>query len=182
MRLHSILPIVIAIALAPAPGHAQEGGPEKTERRAKISLLYRFISYIEWPPQAHPLPDAPFVVGVLGAQPLAEELESYVVGRTVHSRPILVRQIRTAAAAREVHALFIGRSESAQLPAAARAGGHALLVAEWPDALEQGSVINFRTVGGQVRFEISLPAAQARQLKVSSRLLSVSLNAPQLKP
>jgi hypothetical protein len=182
MRLHSLLPLVLVIVLTPAPGRAQENDPESIERRAKTALLYRFISYIDWPPSAHPRPGAPFVVGIVGAQALAEELESYVVGRTLYNRPIVVRQVRSAVAARDAHALFISRSEFSQLPAAARAGGHALLVTEWPGALEQGSVINFLMVENKVRFEISLDAAQRRQLKISSRLLSVSQNAPDLKP
>jgi hypothetical protein len=170
------------MALAPAPGHAADDDAERIARRAKTALLYRFISYIEWPPPAHPQPGAPFIVGIVGEQALAEELESYVIGRTLYNRPIVVRQLRGAGTARDVHALFIGRSESAQLPVAVRAGGHALLVTDWPGALGQGSIINFVIVEDQVRFEISLEAAQQRQLNVSSRLLAVAINAPELRP
>jgi len=176
------LAIFLAIALAPAAGHAQHEGPEALERRTKTALLYRMFGYVEWPPDSHPRPGAPFVVGMLGAKALAAELESYVVGRTVYNRPIVVHQLRDAESAGNVHALFIGRAESTQLPVAVRAGGHVLLVTEWPGALAQGSVINFLTIEDQVRFEVSLDAAQQRQLSISSRLLSVSQNAPDLKP
>jgi hypothetical protein len=178
----SILTLLLVIALTPAPARAQDDDPESIERRAKTALLYRFISYVEWPPAAHPKPGMPFVVGVLGRNDVAAELESYVVGRTLYNRPIVVRQIRAAESARDVHALFIGQPESAQLPAAVRAGGHTLLVTEWTGALRQGSIINFLIVEGQVRFEISLEAARQRELEISSRLLSVSQNAPRLKP
>jgi hypothetical protein len=50
-----------------------------------------------------------------------------------------------------------------------------LVVTEGEGALERGSVINFLVVEGNVRFEVSLPAAEQRGLKLSSRLLSVAL-------
>jgi hypothetical protein len=37
-------------------------------------------------------------------------------------------------------------------------------------------MINFVVSGGRVRFEISVDAADRRQLKLSSRLLTVALN------
>jgi len=51
---------------------------------------------------------------------------------------------------------------------------NALVVTEWEHALKQGSVINFVIVDGQVRFEISLETAQRRNIRMSSRLLSVA--------
>lgn len=182
MQATLVLAIFLAIALAPAPGLAQHEGSEARERRAKTALLYRMMGYVEWPSDAHPRPGSPFVVGMLGEKALAAELESYVVGRTVYNRPIVVRQLRDAESAANLHALFIGRAASAQLPVAVRAGGPVLLVTEWPGALAQGSIINFLTIEDQVRFEVSLDAAQQRQLGISSRLLSVSQNAPDLKP
>jgi hypothetical protein len=47
-------------------------------------------------------------------------------------------------------------------------------VTESADGLRNGSVINFIIVDGQVRFEVSLEAAQRRNLRLSSRLLSVA--------
>jgi hypothetical protein len=49
-----------------------------------------------------------------------------------------------------------------------------LVVTEWDNALREGSVINFVSVDGQVRFEVSLEAAQRRHLRLSARLLSVA--------
>jgi hypothetical protein len=50
----------------------------------------------------------------------------------------------------------------------------ALGVADDENGLQQGAVINFRIVEERVRFEVSLPAAERSNLKLSSRLLSVA--------
>lgn len=51
-----------------------------------------------------------------------------------------------------------------------------LIAYGWAGALKQGSVINFLMDDGQIRFEISLEAAEKRGLKLSSRLIAVSYN------
>jgi hypothetical protein len=144
------------------------------ERRVKGALLFRFTSYVEWPDAARARPDAPFVIAILGQDALAAELEAFVAGRTVEKRPIVVRRVRAADNLKDVQVLFVGRTESPQLERAARGAPQALIVTEWPGALEQGGVINFAVVDGQVRFEISLESARQRNLKFSSRLLSVA--------
>ena len=52
----------------------------------------------------------------------------------------------------------------------------ALVVTESPGALHQGSALNFVSIDGQIRFELSLDAAEKRGLKLSSRLVAVSNN------
>lgn len=173
--------VLALLGLLPA-GAAGQDGAGVLERRVKGALLYRFVSYVEWPPSAHPRPGAPIVIAIMGSDALAADLESFVVGRTLYNRPVLVRRLRAAEGARDAHVVFIDRHEAAQLPAVARAASRALIVTEWPGALEQGGIINFLIVEQQVRFEISLEAARKRDLAISSRLLSVAQNARELKP
>jgi hypothetical protein len=42
--------------------------------------------------------------------------------------------------------------------------------------LEQGSIINFRTVDERVRFEVSADAAEQSGIRLNSRLFSVAMN------
>jgi hypothetical protein len=48
------------------------------------------------------------------------------------------------------------------------------VVTESGDALELGSVINFRPVDQRIRFEVSLDSADKSRLRLSSRLLAVA--------
>jgi hypothetical protein len=174
--------VLLMLAGGMNAGAQPEDDAAALERRIKGALLYRFISYIDWPPSAAPKPDSPLVVGILGQASLAAELESFAAGRIVNKRPIVVRSLRGPEAAKGLHIVFVGRAAAAQLPAVIRAAGPSLVVTEWPGALQQGSVINFLTVNDQVRFEISLEAARQRDLEISSRLLTVAHNAQELRP
>jgi hypothetical protein len=71
--------------------------------------------------------------------------------------------------------LFIGSEVARPAPvlrAAQQAG--VLSVTEADNGLQLGSVINFRLVEDRVRFEVSLPAAEKNNIRLSSRLLSVA--------
>ena len=160
-------------AALPFAATAQEDA-SVLERRVKGALLYRFIAYVEWPASAFPGPDSPFVIGILGNDALATELQAFTAGRTAEKRSITVRRLRASDSVKDLHMLFIGASETHQLERAVRAAGATLIVTESPGALQQGSVIDFTLVNEQVRFNISLDSARQRNLKLSSRLLSVA--------
>jgi hypothetical protein len=74
--------------------------------------------------------------------------------------------------------LFVDHDRMARLPdlLAATNARSTLLVTESAGALRLGSAINFLIVDGQVRFELSLEAAEQHGLKLSSRLVAVSNN------
>ncbi|MGB9110438.1 MAG: YfiR family protein, partial [Telluria sp.] len=55
-------------------------------------------------------------------------------------------------------------------------GRAVLTVTAAEGGLEQGSIINFRTVDERVRFELSLDAAEQSGLRLNSRLFSVATN------
>lgn len=145
------------------------------ERRVKAALLYRFLNYVEWPEAASATANAPFTIGVVGADGLAAELAEFAIGRSVQNHPLAVRTLRPTDPIRDVRVVFIGHSEAAQLASVARSvPAGVLIVTESEDALTQGSIINFLLVDGQVRFEIALDAARRRGLRLSARLLSVA--------
>jgi hypothetical protein len=55
-------------------------------------------------------------------------------------------------------------------------GRPVLTVTSAEGGLEQGSIINFRTVDERVRFELSQDAAEQSGLRLNSRLFSVATN------
>lgn len=146
------------------------------EMRVKAALLYRMTNYVEWPPSAFPSPEAPFNIGIAGADRLAAELNEFAAGRRILNRALVVhRRARNPEAMKGAQLVFVGRDESAQLASIIRAAPPtALIITESEDGLRHGSVINFVMIDGQVRFEVSLEAAQRRNLRLSSRLLSVA--------
>jgi hypothetical protein len=146
------------------------------EAQIKAAFLFKFGGFVEWPPAAFARQDSPFVIGVAGAEAIAAELERMVAGRTVQGRPVLVQRLRRGESLAGLHMLFVGQPEAARLadmlsPARDQP---LLVVTDWEGALSRGGTINFVTVEGKVRFDVALPQGERRQLKISSRLLSVA--------
>lgn len=149
-----------------------------TERGVKAAFIFKFLSYVEWPPTAFSQADAPIVIGVVGADDIAAELQQITTARAVEGHPLVVRRMREGDSLAGVHVLFMGASEAARLPALVRTAQQRpiLTVAEVPGALAHGTIVNFLMIDGRVRFEISVEAAERSGLKLSSRLLGVAQN------
>ena len=161
------------LAAAPPALASTDAAATPLERSVKAAFLYKFLSYVEYPP-AQPEPGAPYVVGVLGADDIAAELARITAGRVVNGHPVAVRPLRAGDQPAGLHMLFAGGdSVTGTLLRAAQQAG-VLTVTDLPDGLRSGSVINFVLADERVRFEVSLEAAHKSNIKVSSRLLSVA--------
>lgn len=176
MALRHVLIVAIAIA-APLCGAAEESALAM-QQRIKAAFLYKFASYVQWPGNAFPEPASPIVIGVVGADPIAHELEQAVVGRSVGGRPLEIRRPARPEAAKDCcHILFVGSGvepeRTAQWLANAQ-GRPVLTVTETNADLPAGSVINFLAVDERVRFDISRDAAERNNLQLRSQLLQVA--------
>lgn len=140
----------------------------------KAAYLFRFASYVEWPDSARK-GDA-FIIGVVGAEDVAVHLERLLTGMTVRGRPAKVRRVRSAEDLAGAHILYVGaRVFRSSRPLRLRAiEKPILLVTDVREGLEGGGVINFMEVNRNLRFEISLDAADRAGLRIDSALLAVA--------
>ena len=169
-----LLAIIIAGGVWPAC--QAQSDLQAAEYKVKAAFLYKFTSYVEWPAEVFDRPDSPFVLGVAGADALADELTQIAVGRSIGGRPVAVRKLHRGDPVSRLHILFIGRSDRG-LPSdvlASAEGRPVLTVTESEEAFALGSVINFVIVDDKVRFDVALREAELANLKVSARLLSVA--------
>jgi hypothetical protein len=176
-RSRALLQAMVAAAamIVAATGVAQRSESE-LELGIKAAYLYKFLGYVEWPPSAFASAQAPIAVGVVGAEDIAAELARTVAGRKVDGRDVVVVELRRGQSLAGLHALFVGNDQTARADALIRAAHPLgiLTITDAAGALERGSVINFVRVGDNVRFEISIDAAERSGLKLSSRLLAVA--------
>ena len=165
LRRIAVVALLASASFASAsPGH-----------RVKAAFVYKFGEYVEWPAEAFARADSPLVIGVSGADALADELERLTSGRSVGGRAIVVRKLAPGASWEGLHVAFLGGDDAKQLAGAiaAGAGRPVLTITEATEARAAG-MINFVVVEGKVRFDVALPAAEASRLKISSRLLGVA--------
>ena len=146
------------------------------EYQVKAAFLYKFLSFVDWPADVFERPDSPLVIGVLGADSLADELTAVVAERTAHGRRVAARKLRPGEPVTGLHVLFVGRTDSGRLPGLldSAKGQPLLTVTESDEAFARGSAINFVLVDNKVRFDVAPRAAELGNLKISSRLLGVA--------
>ncbi|MBI3526341.1 MAG: YfiR family protein [Betaproteobacteria bacterium] len=154
---------------------AVDESPQVLEQRVKAAFLFKFGGYVEWPDSAFPSKDTPLVIGVAGADVLAEELSQVVAGRTMNGRPVSVRRVRGGEPLSSVHVLFVGRPEMGRLTDLAAQARPILTVTDTEKGLALGSIINFVVADNRVRFEVSLDAAKRSGLRIGAPLLSVAM-------
>ena len=165
------------LLIAATTASAVEGDASTLERRVKAAFLYKFAGYVEWPAQAFVRPDDPVVIGVVGADALADELEQVVAGRRVGNRPLITRRLDRVDPAARVHILFVGRGvdRGQVFDLLARMQREPVLtVTEADSGWLAGSVINFVIDNDKVRFQISAAAAEGHGLRLGSQLLAVA--------
>lgn len=166
---------VATAAVAPARVGAAQAA-EVSQQQVEAAYLYKFGGYVTWPDSAFAKPDSPIVIGVAGADPLADDLTAMVAGHTIGNRAVEVRRIRDGGPLAGVHILFIGdgKSDEASSLFEASRGRPILVVTEGAEGLDEGSAVSFVVVDDRVRFDVSLDAVQQNGLKLSSLLLSVA--------
>lgn len=149
---------------------------QAAEYQVKAAFLFKFLGFIDWPAAAFERADSPLVIGVLGADPLADELAAVVAERNAQGRPVVARKLRTGEPVTGLHMLFVGRPDSGRLATLldAAKGQPLLVVTESDEAFARGSAINFVLVDNKVRFDVAPHAAELGNLKISSRLLGVA--------
>jgi hypothetical protein len=178
--LRALISGLLCIGVA-APAIAQPD-PEvvAAQQRIEAAYLYKFGGYVTWPDKVFAGADSPIVIGVAGADAVAEDLSTLVAGRDIDGRPVRVRRIQPDDPLDGVDILFVG-SHADALFAAAR-GLPILVVADGADGLARGACVSFVLVDDRVRFDVALDATQQNGLKLSSLLLSVAHNVSGAKP
>ena len=177
MRSRALIRLLLAATFILVLGNpaSRAQGAAATESALKAAFIYKFASFVEWPAGTFTRPDQPLVIAVSGDETIAADLEQQVAGRTVEGRPVVIRRVGDNAAATGAHIVFFSERREARLREAIEAvTGPVVIVTEQPNALRLGSVINFSSEGARVRFSASISTAEARNLKLSARLLAVA--------
>ncbi|MEP6671783.1 MAG: YfiR family protein [Chthoniobacter sp.] len=167
---------VAGLILAAATALAQ-GPAEVREYQKKAEFINSFTRFVDWPARKFAQPDSPFVIGVYGTDNISSLLQESIQDRQIKGRPAIIKHLLNKEELRACHVLFISRSERDRLgPILGEVRReNVLTVGECDGFLGKGGIINFVTVGGQVRFQISTDAAAREKFTVSSKLLQLAI-------
>ncbi len=175
---HRCLPaaLVLMAACLTGPAAAETQGAAISQQQVEAAYLYKFGGYVTWPDSAFAAPDSPIVIGVAGSEAVADDLTAMTAGRSIGSRPVVVKRIHEGDPLSGVHILFIGSPGTPVAGALFESsrGRPILVVSEGHAGLTQGGAVSFVVVDDRVRFDVALDAVQANGLKLSALLLSVA--------
>lgn len=178
--LNPLLALVLLINLSTGlPCQAQDTPP--TEYQIKAAFLFNFAKFVDWPPAAFSEPSSPVVIGVLGKNVFGDALDKTLQNmrsKSINNHPVLLKMFHSVAEVTNCHVLFISTSEKGRLAKtlAALQGMNILTVSEMDDFISAGGMINFVIQDDKVHFEINNAAAEKAGLKISSKLLSLSIH------
>lgn len=167
--------IAVLCALLGAAGRAS-AQDRSLEFPVKAAFLYKFGSFIDWPPGVFPGPKSPVQLCVVGRDPFGGTLDRVVQGQTINTRPIAVKRIDAIGAGSGCHIAFLGGSAEQSVAAAARAvaGAPVLTVAD-DGSPDERVAVQFAIRANRVRFRIDQRVAAAAGLNVSSKLLNLAM-------
>src|SRR2546430_8821073 len=83
-----------------------------TEQDRRPACLFKLAEFVDWPAQAFPAPQAPLVIGILGADPFGKTLDEIVKDEVVKNRKLVVQRYQRLDEIKTCHILFISQSEA----------------------------------------------------------------------
>jgi hypothetical protein len=143
------------------------------EFQVKAVFLFNFAQFTEWPADALPAKDSPFVIGVLGKDPFGTALDDTVKRESVRGQRLVVERYRTVEEIGTCHILYISASESNRLDHILEKVHKKpiLTVSDIPGSAPRGVMIRFLTESNKTRFRINTEAVKEARLSLSSKLL-----------
>ncbi|HLJ50967.1 MAG TPA: YfiR family protein [Bryobacteraceae bacterium] len=181
-RLAAVLSLTLSFFAAALP--ADRAPRTAGEYELKAAFLYNFANFVTWPSDAFARPDAPFVIGVVGADPFGPTLEQVLNGQRWNGRPIVIERFSRPQDIRAVHLLYISESEKRRWPEVQAATGPAsvLTVSDMRDFCALGGMIEFIPEHNRLGFNMNIAAASRARLTVSSKLLKLATAVSRAEP
>jgi len=157
-------------------GMQQAPQDNERENQLKAVFLYNFTQFVEWPSSAFSTPDSPFIIGVLGKNPLGTYLEEVSEGETASGHPIMIKYYSSVIPEISTcQILFINKTFRDVEQATQLAKGKPILtVSDHENFMKRAGMLRFFVQEGKIRFEINTDVSSSSGLIISSKLMRVA--------
>lgn len=164
--------VASVVLTASAPQRELE---KDTSAILQASYIYNIAKLVEWKDPA--MSSGTFIIGVIGGANLYQEMIKKYSTKSIGTQPIEVRKLPRSSTVDRCHILFVGQSDIALMPEIYRnlVGKSTLIITEYPDALEDGSVANFVRTDNTLKYEMSVVNARKHKLEVALTLKQLAL-------
>ena len=169
-RARRLLLIATLALAAAAPAYVQA---QVDEYGVKAGFIRNFIAFVEWAPARLAGADA-LQLCVYNGSPITAKLTALNLD-AVKGHRVQVRAIAAIPDLGACHVVFIPTAERAQIgDIHSRYKGSGLLTISEETAERSGAVINMYVSGNKMAFDVDLAAADALNVRVSSKLAALA--------
>ena|SRR5450432_1776717 len=161
-------------SLATFDARGQSASADEYEIRA--AMLFNLTRFIDWPAAKLDQGNRQFQICVLGSDPIGVDLDVLLRNKSVGTRPVAIRHLKSADGADDCQILYVGAAERADFARAstALARNGVLTISERSNADSPGQMIGLPVVEERVRIEVNLGLVQRSGLTISSKLLHLA--------
>lgn len=155
-------------------GAEQRESEKDTTAILQAGYIYNISKLVQWKDPA--MQEGNFIIGVVGSANLYQELIRKYANRMIGRQPIEVRKLGRTTDPERCHILFVSRAEATLIPQVRKKAQEQgiLLITEYPDALEDGAIVNFVKVENTLRYELSVANARKQRIEVAQTLKNLA--------
>lgn len=150
------------------------------EHEIKALFLFNFANFVSWPQEAIQDEASPIVYCVTGQNPLTQALEELLKGEIIKGHPLKFQLLTNQASADDCHVLFIHTEQLEEHRAllSQLTGRPVLTVSDRRGFTESLGMVALLRENSRIRPAINLHAVERAGLKISSKLLRLSIIKP----
>lgn len=137
-------------------------------------LIFNFIKYIDWPDAAK---SGDFVIAVYGDDNVFEQLNTFYSSRPIKGQQAQIIKVNSLNELNSAHVVYVADKKSSDFESLNSKfnGKPTLIITDRSGLGKKGSCINFKEVGGKLKFEINQSSFDTNKLKISSQLVSMGI-------
>jgi hypothetical protein len=173
-RVCSALLCLMAFSMVSAPA----AKAQFSEYEIKAALCYNFAKYVDWSEKMFKKGSSTLVLGIYGTDPFGSVIDNMMRGRVLKGKYYVeVRRISTLKEFKDVHIVFVGRSEQANIKRVLEhirqyAGASVLTIGDGiPDFCKMGGMIN---ILDDYTFQLNLGAFTNAGLVIDNKLINIA--------
>lgn len=152
------------------------------EHQVKAAYIFKFGVFVTWPENAFANPSAPFVIGVIGNEPVARVLQDISKNQTIHGRKIEMRRMRAADDFTELQVVFVGKGQNAKGILNRIGAASVLTIGEEAGFAESGGMLNLILEDERMLFDANSGAISKTKLEVTSKVLRLARRIVETQP
>lgn len=137
-------------------------------------LIFNFVKYIEWPEETK---SGEFVIAVYGDDDVYNQLSNLYGKREIKGQSTNIVNVSDVSELTNAHIIYLASNKSRDFDVILEKYDvkPTLIITDKSGLGKKGSSINFREVGGKLKFEINQATFDNSNLKISSQLLNMGI-------